>query len=62
MAGQDRKRLTALRVTETANAVSRANIAKQIELMRRANEKGDLTALDAARTAITSARSSDLRT
>jgi hypothetical protein len=56
-----RKRLTDLRVVEAAQSATRATIAKQLEIARLANERGQTTALDTARTAITSARSSDTR-
>lgn len=61
MAGQDRSRLKALRTAEAAQALTRQTIAKHIEAMRIANEQGKLTALDTARTAITTARSTDTR-
>lgn len=61
MAGQDRKRLQTARAAEATQATTRQTIAKHIEAMRLANERGNLTALDTARTAITTARSTDTR-
>jgi hypothetical protein len=56
-----RKRLTDARVVEAANSATRQTIAKQLDLAKAANERGNLTALDTARTAITTARSTDTR-
>lgn len=61
MAGQDRKRLLAARAVDVAQRASRETIAKQLELARLANERGQISALTTALSAVTTARSSDTR-
>jgi hypothetical protein len=62
MAGQDRKRLATDRAADVVNRGSRETIAKQLELARLANERGNISALTTALSAVTTARSTDLRT
>jgi hypothetical protein len=61
MAGNDRARLATARATEVTQRGSRETIAKQLELARLANERGQISALTTALSAITTARSSDTR-
>jgi hypothetical protein len=62
MAGNDRSRLAAARAVDVTQRGSRETIAKQLELARLANERGQITLLSTALTAITTARSADTRT
>lgn len=61
MSDPQRKRLTTLRTTESAQGSSRQAITKALEAARLANERGQIAALTTALAAVTTARSTDTR-